>query len=162
MLYQKNFSNVLVFVTSNNGNHAQAEDVYHEAFMIVWRKIQLGDFKPENECSFNGYLVRVAQNKWIDYLRSKDYKMTIRLAENYQLQAEEPDADHAKNEYIDRIVKQIGSLDKNCKNLIRKFYYKKQSMRQIAEDFGWTEATARNNKYRCIQKLRSLVNERKS
>jgi DNA-directed RNA polymerase specialized sigma24 family protein len=32
-------------------------------------------------------------------------------------------------------------------------------LKEIAKDMGWTEATAKNNKYRCMEKLRSMINK---
>jgi DNA-directed RNA polymerase specialized sigma24 family protein len=37
------------------------------------------------------------------------------------------------------------------------YYFMKQSMSKIAAVFSWTEATAKNNKYRCLQRLRNMV-----
>jgi hypothetical protein len=30
-------------------------------------------------------------------------------------------------------------------------------MKKIAKHFAWTDASARNNKYRCLQKLREIM-----
>lgn len=159
-LYRKNFLTVQSFVIANNGSTEQAEDIYQEAFVAVWRKIQLEKFQPEDDKSFSAYLVRVAKNKWIDHLRSKQFKVTVAFeAEKYHDYTEEilPE----ENEYLNIVRIHFEELGDSCKDLLSRFYFKKDSLRKIAVYFKWTEATARNNKYRCLQKLRNLINQRK-
>ena len=50
-------------------------------------------------------------------------------------------------------------LGKECKELLEVFYFEKKSLREIAAQFNIGEASARNKKYRCIQKLRSLTGQ---
>ena len=60
-------------------------------------------------------------------------------------------------EFIKEVKKHFQDLGENCRELLIRFYYKKESMRTISEHFDWTEASTRNNKYRCLQKLRELL-----
>lgn len=158
-VYQENLSSVIIYVTNNSGSKEQAEDIYHEAFLAVWRNMQLDRFTAESESSFRGYLIRVAKNKWIDYLRSKGFKVTAKLDElTHHTDTGQPEHKDETDEYIDKVVSGFSQLKENCRELLTLFYYKNKTMKKIAELFGWTEATARNNKYRCLQKLRDIIN----
>lgn len=156
-LYLENYGKVETYVMNNNGTAEEAKDVYQEAFIAVWRNIQLNKFAPVNETSLAGYLYQVAKNKWLDHLRSGHYKKVVSLdgLENGTMAAEElPEQQEA---YLSAVRKQFAKLGTNCRELLQRFYFKKESLRTIAQAFQWTEATAKNNKYRCLQQLRELI-----
>ena len=44
-----------------------------------------------------------------------------------------------------------------CKSLLKLFYFEKKSMEEISELINITDASARNKKYRCMQKLKTIV-----
>ncbi len=151
---------IMIYVSNNNGSKEQFEDIYHEAFMAVWRNIRLGKFSPESQGAFNAYLTRVAKNKWIDQLRKKDFKLTREWKETDEIVQEPLDLIRdERDEYLDKVVSGFEKLGEQCKKLLSMFYYKNETMKNIASVFGWTDATARNNKYRCLQKLRDIVNK---
>jgi len=156
-LYKSGYSKVEKYVLNNKGSAEQAKDIYQEAFIAVWRNIQLDQFVPRNEAALSGYLHQVAKNKWIDYLRSAYHKNTLRagdVAEGYEPIEELPEE---QQEYINDIKNGFRQLGDNCKEILSRFYYRNETMRMIAEAMDWTEATARNNKYRCLERLRELT-----
>lgn len=145
----------------NRGNREQAEDTYHDAFIAVWRNMQLGRFSPDCEGAFKAYLIRIAKNKWIDFLRSKGFRITDALDEQVQ-PADKVDAEDETDQYLSQVAGVFGKLGVRCRELLTMYYYNDHSMKKIAEKHEWTEATARNNKYRCLQKLRALINDIKN
>ena len=153
LLYQSQFPKLRRFVLTNNGNEDQAKDVFQEAFVIAWENIKKGVFIPGNNSDVNAYLFRVAKNKWVDYVRSAGYKKNVSLEIQHDKQEEEGEAED-KESALQRIEKGLKTLGDKCRDLLKRFYYRKESMATIADNFGWTEQTARNNKYRCIQQLR--------
>ncbi len=155
-LYQNQYPKLKHFVITNNGSNDQAKDVFQDAFIIVWTNIKKGVFTPQNGSELNGYLYRIAKNKWIDYLRSSGYKKSV-LLENYHDKTDDRAEDR---EPAFRLIENgLKTLGEKCRDLLKRFYYKKESMAEIADSFGWTEQTARNNKYRCIQQLRSEMSK---
>lgn len=54
------------------------------------------------------------------------------------------------------------NLGQACKDLLTQFYFDKLSLRIIAESLKIEEASAKNKKYRCIQKLKELALEKSS
>ena len=156
-LYESNYPTVEKYVLKNNGCIDQAKDIYQEAFIAVWRNIQLGKFYPESENALAAYLCQVARNKWLDHLRSEAFKKNRPINDLvHKLPAENTD-DEEEDNFINDVKKQFEKLDEKCKEVLTRFYYKKQSLKKIAKRFGWTDATARNNKYRCLQKLREII-----
>lgn len=51
----------------------------------------------------------------------------------------------------------ISKLGEPCKSILEAFYFKKQNMQEIAENFGYTNAeNAKNQKYKCLMRLKKL------
>jgi RNA polymerase sigma factor (sigma-70 family) len=159
-LYTDNYNATERYILQNNGTEEEAKDTFQETFIAVWRNIQLGKFIPQNENSLKAYIFRVSRNKWISHLRSSGYKNTVSLKADWIETAEE-EAGDARQEHIAAVATNLEKLGENCRQVLTRFYYEKESLRTIAAFFGWTEATARNNKYRCIDKLRSLLKTEK-
>lgn len=154
-LYKSQYPKVEKFVLGNNGDQDQAKDLFQEAFVSLWKNVKADKFQPENGSALTGYLYQIAKNKWLDYLRSSHFNKTVLLQASH-----DKTDDLEENEWLQYrklVVAEMKNLGENCREVLNRFYFKKESMEQIAEAFGWTEATARNNKYRCIQRLREKV-----
>lgn len=156
-LYRQTYPRVAAYIIEHGGDEDEAKDVYQEAFIAVWRNIQANRFIIKEGHTIEGYLFRVSKFKWIDHLRSVKRKPFVPLTED-SVREETPDPLHDDSERIDKVRTYFGQLGENCRKVLTSFYYNKKSMQDIAADFGWTEPTAKNNKYRCLQKLRSLMN----
>lgn len=154
--YANNYFKIEKYILNNSGTVEHAKDIFQEAFIAVWRNIQLDKFYPENENALAGYLYRIAKNKWLDYLRSGHFKKTVTLTESAD-EREENELPEEDQKHIAEVKMHFEKLGENCKEVLKRFYYKKESMKIIAAKFDWTEATARNNKYRCLQKLREFL-----
>lgn len=159
-LYQNNYRKVERYVLENTGTTSEAKDIFQEAFIALWRNIQLDRFQPHNGSSLDAYLFSIARNKWLDYLRNVKRVRTVSISiepngvENLQALTEE------ENRSLKNIKQSLTLLGDICKDVLNRFYYHRQSMKTIAEEMNWTEATARNNKYRCLQQLRKLMNKK--
>ncbi|SHN33903.1 RNA polymerase sigma factor, sigma-70 family [Cyclobacterium lianum] len=153
-LYQDQFPKLEKFVLANNGERQQAKDIFQEAFIVLWKNVKSGKFKPENGTAIQGYLYQVARHKWLDILRSSRYKNTVTLDTFQESQTDEHEDRESR---IIEMETAFSALGDNCKKLLTRFYYKKESLSVIAAAFDWTEATARNNKYRCMQRLKEKI-----
>ncbi|MBN8665965.1 MAG: sigma-70 family RNA polymerase sigma factor [Chitinophagales bacterium] len=157
-IYVSNYPKVERFVLDNNGTADDARDVYQEAFVAVWRNVQMDRFQPQNESAVAGYLYQIARNKWLDQIRSVKNRKTTTMPENaFEQVADEPMIEEGDLQYLELVKEKYEALGDPCRDLLKRFYFKKESMREIAAHYSWTEASAKNNKYRCLQKLRTMV-----
>jgi len=161
-LYQENYKKVEIFILKNNGSMPQAKDTYQEAFIAMYQNIKADKFAPSNNTAVQGYLYQIAKNKWTDFLRSSRYKKTAKMADGFQIRDEdagEVEFDISTEEYTiqNQAMEAFSHLGAECKKLLEVFYFQKKSLREIAAAFNIGEASVRNKKYRCIQKLRELV-----
>ena len=154
-VYQQHYTMVEQYILQNSGTAEDAKDLYQEAFVAVWRNIQLNKFEPQHAGSLTAYIMQVSKNKWISALRATAGKQHVSIEEDALDNAGELPAE--ENNYISLVAAQFSHLGDNCKELLGRFYYKKESLKDIGAHFNWTEATAKNNKYRCLEKLRNLL-----
>ena len=157
--YITNYPKVETLVLKNSGSIAHAKDVYQDAFITVWQHVKNDRFVPKNNTAIQGYLYRIAKNKWMDVLRSKAFKNskplnteTLRVIKNDEV--ENTDFDNTKLKATMTAFKNLGEP---CKSLLRQFYFDKKSMKEIAAELKLDAASTRNKKYRCVQKLRELA-----
>ena len=154
-LYQSQYPKIEKYVVANNGDEDQAKDIFQEAFISVWNNVRSDKFIPENGTAVTGYLYQIAKNKWLDYLRSSKHQKTTHLETKPDRSEEEESTSESLQNHLAAEFKKLGE---NCREILKRFYFQKQTMETIAKAFQWTEATARNNKYRCIQRLKEKVN----
>lgn len=160
-LYAANYAKAEKYVLDNSGTEADAEDIYQEAFIAAWRNVQLDKVTFQSVDKFQGYLFRIVQYKWLDHLRTVKRQKTatplvpVNDEEMVFMQQEEED-------YLIKVKEGYASLGNPCKDILYRFYFLKQTMNQIAAAFSWTETTAKNNKYRCLQKLRNKIIPKKT
>jgi RNA polymerase sigma factor (sigma-70 family) len=163
--YMSNYFKIEALVLKNSGSVDHAKDLYQESFIAVWKNLKANKFEPKNETALQGYLYQIAKNKWMDILRSSTFKKTNALTdETLAVLKDEPaeeviDTNESKLNATKSAFKNLGQP---CKQLLTDFYYEKKSLRVIASDLQLEEASVRNKKYRCMEKLRSLVLSSKS
>lgn len=160
-LYTANYQKVKAYVLQNSGSSSQAKDIYQEAFITMWRNVRKERFTPQGDTALSGYLYRIAKNKWLDYLRSAHNKKIVPVSRLYAVQLpedkEEEDAVLQEQENITEIMDAYGRLGNSCKKILEQFYFKRKSYRKISGELDMKEASVRNKKYRCMQKLREMV-----
>ncbi|MEZ4795706.1 MAG: sigma-70 family RNA polymerase sigma factor [Flavobacteriaceae bacterium] len=161
-LYKTNYPKIEILILKNNGTKEHAKDIFQDAFLAFWRNVKQDKFVPENENSINGYLYTIAKHKWMDYLRSKNYRKTVVSSTIVDVEGSETDFekindDKINDERLQSVMYAFKDLGLSCKSLLTKFYFEKKSIKDIAKELQLDAASTRNKKYRCMQKLREMA-----
>ncbi len=153
-LYEKHQDMILRMVQKNNGNQEDALDLFQEGVIALWSNISRGKFQLRENARISTYLYALCRNLWISKLRNRKIIHTIDDNPALELAAE---TDGMEEEYsrIIELERQLEKLGDNCRKILSMFYYQKVSMKEIAEAMDITENTAKNNKYRCMERLRA-------
>lgn len=156
-LYKKFYGVVLRYVMNNSGSEEEAQDIYQETIIVLFRKVSSGNF--ELSSSLQTYIYSVASKLWLKQLQKNAPLMRL----NEQGENEEMDVanDLSEHEELEQNILKMSSslqeLGEPCKTLIEDFYVQQLSMDQIAEKFGYTNSdNAKNQKYKCLQRLKKL------
>lgn len=150
------FPKVRAHVLKNSGDEDQAKDIFQEAFVACWKNIKDGKFSDGN---IEAYLFTIARNKWTDFLRSPNFRktMTIDAAPPLRVVPDTEEGMETEEEARHMAIRSgLAQLGDNCKTLLKLFYYERKSMEEIAGEMGLAPASARNQKYRCMERLRAL------
>ena len=156
-LYKEELPKVKHYVISNSGKEEEAEDIFQDAVLVLYKQVRKNKFDPRYDVG--AFLYSVARNLWIN--KAKRDKRQVRLDEGFQAHVE--DEAHFMDEMIseerqrtiDDILDRIG---KRCKQLLIYSIFEKLSMKEICEKMGFsTENAAKTRNYKCKQKLIELV-----
>lgn len=161
-LYKEVYPKVRRYISKNNGAEEQAKDIFQDAFIATWKNIKQGKLNDKRALNVEAYLFTIAKNKWLDYLRSSTYKKTVKsekLIELVSLSAEdENEAKSLESQLsMDAMQQAFKKLGENCKIVLKLFYFERKSMDEISIELKIASASARNQKYRCMEKLRSMT-----
>lgn len=162
-IYMRVFPKIKTYVVKNNGNETQAKDIFQDAFIVCWKNIKAD--KLAEGSNVEAYLYTIAKNKWTDYLRSAEYKKK-KSGQDLLKSIKSDDynrVDEREEEVKRKAMRQaLAQLGENCKLLLNLFYFERKSMEDIARTLNLASASARNQKYRCMEKLRKLTLEIKN
>jgi RNA polymerase sigma-70 factor (ECF subfamily) len=149
------------------GSEQEAQDIYQEAFLKVYRN--LGSFR--FECSFYTWVYRIVSNLCMDYLRRKQVRRedpSVRVSsegEEFDLLEQLPDEsagaspeqDLLRREMGNRIARALIKLSPRERVVFEMKHYQGLKLRTIGEALNTTEETAKNTLFRATQKLRAAL-----
>lgn len=143
------------FIIRNSGNKQDAEDVFQDALIIFFNKVNADSFKLT--ASLDTYLFGISKNLWHDQLRRKSKygsNIEMKLVTEGDASYEEIVEESLK---VQLAIEAVSALGNRCKELLVLFYYRKWNMKEIAEKLGFSsEQIAKNQKYRCIEKAKQI------
>lgn len=136
------------YIKENNGSTDDAEDIFQDALVILYKKVQEGKF--EQTAPLKNYLMAIVRNCWMQELRRRK-----------KLPETDVEPEMAADELTDEESAYVfakaafGLLGEKCRQLLIMFYFKKESYSQIAAALSFADdKTAKNQKYRCLQKAK--------
>ncbi|BDS13309.1 RNA polymerase sigma factor [Aureispira anguillae] len=156
-LYQS-FPMIRKLICNNGGNDADAQDVFQDALLVLYRNAQKMDF--ELTCAPGTYLYSVARFLWKDTLKKRNKEVSleydIRQNEVIENDLELFQQQQSKTARLAAVLQQLGD---KCKLLLQAYYYKKMSMKEIAQAFEYSSVnSAKTQKYKCIERAKKIAN----
>ncbi len=155
---------IVHLVCSNSGTEQEAKDIYQEAVMAFYERVQQPAFVLT--CKIKTYLYAVARRLWLKKLAEKK-RFSASLSDGNMEEVEtffgveDEMADiHEKERRLKRMGSSLDGLGEPCRSIIEDFYVSDLSMEEISAKFGYTNAdNAKNQKYKCLQRLKKLFFE---
>ncbi|MEL6674586.1 MAG: sigma-70 family RNA polymerase sigma factor [Bacteroidota bacterium] len=153
-LYKAQRHKVVAFLRKRGAEEEEALDVFQEAMIVVYENIQAGKFRGES--SLSSYLHGVARFLWINRLKRRKTESRI-LEEQGQV-----DDMHMprllEKEKENEIRALFRELRGSCEEILVLSIFYAYNMQEIASHFAYSsEQIARNKKYRCMERLRELI-----
>jgi len=155
-LYKSHFTMIQHFVLNNNGSFDDARDLFQEAIITLYEKVQSDSFVLS--CQIKTYLFSICKNLWLKRLQQMGkYSAPLSTEEDSIAVEADLEAFQKKDAAFTIMNRALNSLGEPCKSLLEGYYLNKKGMQELAEDFGYTNAdNAKNQKYKCLMRLKKL------
>lgn len=134
-------------------DHTGAEDLVAETFVVVWRRID--DLPPREQELF--WLYGIAGRVLSNQLRGRDRSMRLEARLAFEREGEHLHARYGEED-IESLMRAMGELRGDERELLQLFYWEKLSYRDIGITFGCSEKAAGIRLSRARQRLRGLLN----
>ncbi len=151
-LYQKCFPAIRQLVVNNSGLIEDAEDVFQEALVVLYRKIN-GNTLVLN-CALSTYIYSICRNMWLDRLRRQSRTIGV-IDGDWEIVDLDDDTVETiyQNDRYKLFQKHFHNIGEGCKKLLSLFFEGK-SMKLITKTLGFgSEQYTRKRKFLCKEKL---------
>lgn len=150
----KYYQFVLKFLIKLTENEEISQDLVQETFLKLIKNIEKYDVK--GKASFSTYLIKIAKNTYIDYLR-KNQKISSdidieTLSDSSFIEEKIID----KNEF-DIVLKEIEKLPFEQAEAIKLKYMEEYSLKEIAEKMGTKEKTVKSRIHDGKEKIKKKL-----
>jgi len=155
-LYKSHFNMIQHFVLNNNGSFDDARDVFQEAMIALYEKVQTDSFVLT--CQIKTYLFSICKHLWLKRLHQMSKFSGYLNVEEDSISVEDDLIDFEKKDAAFEMMHYaLNSLGEPCKSLLEGYYINKKGMQELADNFGYTNAdNAKNQKYKCLLRLKKL------
>lgn len=146
----------LKLVVHNNGTEEDAKDVFQEAVIVLYDKVQEGSF--ELQSKLKTFLYAVCRRLWLKRLQLQQRHTFLAEEIDELIPVEQELAIHEeKDQQFVMMEEALAGIGEPCRAILEAYYLHKRSMQEIAEKFGYTNAeNAKNQKYKCLLRLKKL------
>ena len=164
-IYKNFYYKVNLYIKKNSGNDEDANDIFQEAIIVVYRKLKANDLVIN--CAFETYLYSVCKFLWLKQLsRIKSEKEMMSDTSAFEIEFDHDFSELAeKNERFKLYQKHFQLLGSDCQKLLQLFF-DKVPLKQIAQIMGFSsEKYVKKRKFKCkeylITSIKQDVNYRK-
>lgn len=154
LLVQQYARNLTVYIRDRRPTDAikAVEDIRMETLTIFVINVQQGKFR--EEASIKTYLLRVAKNLCFkEYKAEKKLDLDALMRRIYSSQTELPPSEKATEQLSGALKK----LSAKCQEMIRLYYWRGWSQKEIAQELTTKEQAVKQQLYRCKEKLKNFL-----
>lgn len=141
-------------------NKTEADDVFQDAFITLFQKIDQYKFKG----SFEGWAKRIFVNEALEVLRKKQRQLHVAI--NNEIQVEDTHEDNNENRSVsvsqNELLEHIQQLPDNYRMIFNLFVFEGYSHKEISEKLNMAEGTSKSLLSRAKNLLRLKINEETS
>jgi RNA polymerase sigma factor (sigma-70 family) len=153
VVYRQNYQTVVSFILNNGGTLQEAKDTYQETIIVFCEKLKQDGF--ELNCSIKTFLYSIGRRLWLKQLKRKSRFTTEQLNDSEEYLPIEEDKTDEREEQFYAMNQALEQLGEPCRSILKDFYINGNSMEEITQKFGYTNAdNAKNQKYKCLKRLK--------
>jgi RNA polymerase sigma-70 factor, ECF subfamily len=156
-LYDRHASAALGTALRVVGDREEAEDIVHDAFVAVWRKIDRFD---ASRGSLRAWLMTVVRNRAIDRVRGRRASIDVDDADERSLLRTGPNPtweEAIRNTSASQVRAAMGELPAEQRRAVELAYFEGYTYREVAEVMGVPHGTASGRLRLALAKLREAL-----
>jgi RNA polymerase sigma factor (sigma-70 family) len=160
-IYNDYKSHSLNFMRKMNNDFDLLKDIYQDAVIVLYEKSKDPDFKLT--CSIQTYINSICRNQLLN--KYKENSRFISKVDDFDPNVNDwfEEFDEEKETRLSSIESALEILKEKgekCFEILKRFFYQKQSMVEIAVELNYTNGdNVKNQKSRCQKKLKEIVLE---
>lgn len=156
-VYKAVLPKIVRYVQNNNGKLEDAEDIFQEAMIALFRKVQGG--KLILTCTVQTYLISICRHLWLKQLRDSKKDRYVEVEQYEPLMLDDSMMENLEKNSRYRLYQEyFKKLGEKCKTILLLFF-EKTPMRQIAVRMDTTEAYIKKRKHACKESLVKMIKE---
>ncbi len=151
-VYKTFYPQVKYFINANSGTEDDAQDIFQEAIIIIFRKLK--DEQLEISCTFSTYLYSVCKLLWLKQLEKRKVQNELSIDKTDYIDL--PDDTQTLMESSERYRLYQDNFKKLSEDCIRvlELSLQKIPLKKIAEIMGYkSEKYAKKRKFICKERL---------
>jgi len=153
-IYKNFYSKINFFIKKNSGDDDDANDIFQEAIIIIFRKLKANELVLD--CTFETYLYSVCRFLWLKQLEKRKIEKE-KIKDNHEYNEDLYDDGLEKvadlNERYRLYQKHFTNLGKDCQKILQ-LYFDKVPLKNIAQIMGFkSEKYAKKRKFKCKEYL---------
>jgi len=153
-IYKNFYSKINFFIKKNSGDDDDANDIFQEAIIIIFRKLKANELVLD--CTFETYLYSVCRFLWLKQLDKRKVEKE-KIKDNHEYHDDIYDDGLEKvvdlNERYRLYQKHFTNLGKDCQKVLQ-LYFDKVPLKNIAQIMGFkSEKYAKKRKFKCKEYL---------
>jgi len=154
-VYKTHYPMVLNLVLANHGSEQEAKDVYQEAIIHFYERLQQVEFVLT--CKIKTYLYAVSRRLWLKKLAEQKKLVRMEEEDRFANIDEEMTDLECKEKSFQEMDRALTNLGEPCRTIVEDFYLRNLTIDEITEKFGYTNTdNAKNQKYKCLQRLKRI------
>jgi len=158
-LYQDAFPLVARYISRMGGSFEEAKDLFQDALVIYYEKIQRGDVVLKY--TEKSYLFGIARYLWNKRYQENNHQVPLdQFGADFdeRLNLRDPGYEEIS---APRLLRLLQTAGQKCMELLSAFYYERMDMKEMAERFGFSSPrSATVQKFKCLEKVKETVKEK--
>ncbi|MCX6183294.1 MAG: sigma-70 family RNA polymerase sigma factor [Bacteroidetes bacterium] len=156
----KEFPKIKHNIITSGGNTESAEEIFNDSLLLLIEKVS--DPKFELTSKLSTYLYGIARLLWKNQLRKQNKTQELEWSDTLIISEQDIGYDHVQEEKFVAMERIISSLSAKCQEIFERFYFKKESMENLAAALGFSSVnSAKTQKYKCMEQAIRLAADHK-
>ena len=163
-VYNEHKGYTMRFLNKMNNDSELISDVYQDAMIVLYQKVKDPAFNLT--CSIQTYINSICRNQLLNKFKEKsrfivkdnDGEFDSGITDWFE--DEFDDEKEIRLNCIESALEELKSKGGNCYEIVKRFFFEKESQEMIANKMGYkNRETLRNIQSRCMKSIKQLASE---